>query len=108
MDRADSAAAIMAWASSRYGEVPHYEFEGNGVRCLILMPDVGSGVTLRMVLIYVGARSGWSLVMVRKTNTSTVTVEREGDNLVFHARSGELLMTVPIASMPREFDATEQ
>jgi hypothetical protein len=108
IERAETAAEIVEWAESHYGAVPHYEFEDNGKRCLILMPDVGSGVTLRMVLIYVSESSGWSLVMVRKTNTSAVTVERKGDELVFYTRLGRVLMIVPIGSMSREFNAKEQ
>lgn len=108
IERADTAEAIVDWASNHYGSVPHYEFKGDGVRCLVLIPDVGSGVALRTVLIYVGEQSGWSLVMVRKTNTSVVTVNQEENDLVFHTHSGRVLMIVPIASMSQEFDQREQ
>jgi hypothetical protein len=105
---AREASQVIKWAEKAYASCPHYEFESNGKRCLVLVPDVTLGITLRVILVYGLDETGWSLVVVRHTNTSTVNVEQKGDTLLFKSKSGKQLMSLPITSLGFQFDPKEQ
>ena len=105
---AKKASEVIKWAEKTYASCPHYEFESNGKRCLVLLPDVTLGIALRVILVYGLDETGWSLVVVRHTNTSTVTIEQKRDLLVFKSKSGKQLMSLPITSLGFQFDPQEQ
>ena len=85
-----------------YGTAPLQIFETSKVKVAIFLPDVGSGLSLRGILIYVhSADNTWSLVLNRSTSTSQVSIDFDKGTglLTFKSKSGKLLMTVPVDSL---------
>jgi hypothetical protein len=105
---AKEASEIIKWTDKAYGGCPHYEYQSNGKKCLVLLPNVASGLALRLILVYALDNTGWSLVVLRHTNTSTVKIEQNGDLLMFKSKSGKQLMSFPITSLEFQFDPEEQ
>jgi len=108
LQRAKDSSEIVGWGEKTFGSCPHYEFESKGKKCLVLLPDVASGITLRLILVYGLNKDGWELVITRNTNSSTIKIEQAGDSLQFRSRSGLELMSVRIASLDLGFDPKEQ
>jgi hypothetical protein len=108
MMTAATDAEIQQWGKDRFGLAPVSRYELNGQQVIVLLGDVGSGLALRVIYVYVHVADSWRLIAVRFTNTSDVIVEKRADRLVFKSKAGKELLCLPAEGLSIAFDRAEQ
>jgi hypothetical protein len=99
---------IEQWGKERFGLAPVEKYELKGQQVLVLLGDVGSGLALRVIYVYVRTPEAWRLIAVRFTNTSDVKVVKSAGALVFKSKAGKELLSLPAEGLPVTFDPAEQ
>lgn len=102
ISRAKTLDEISNLLTKEYGNTPVQVFETSKVKVAVFLPDAGSGLSLRAILIYVHSEDNtWSLVLNRSTSTSQVSIDFDKATglLTFKSKSGRLLMTIPADSL---------
>lgn len=99
---------VIEWGKKTYGFCPCYNFEFGEKKCLVLIPDLGSGVFVRVVLIYGFNKNAWELAIVRYTNAGDIKINQNGPVLSFKSKTRKELMDVPISNLEVSYDPKEQ
>jgi len=74
---------------------------------LVITHDYGYGLEIREAYIYCRAGETWELFVYQKTNSSKLTVTVTKEAIILVGKSGDPLMTVPLAALSAKFDKRE-
>jgi hypothetical protein len=106
---AKSEAEILAWARAKadYGNIERFDsarteqFEIGGKKLLVLLASRPMATQRMIIFVYVGNDQGWSLLLLRNTNTAAVTVQADyqAEQLLFRSKAGKLLLVLPVENV---------
>jgi hypothetical protein len=115
---AKSEAEILAWARAKadYGNIERFDsarteqFEIGGKKLLVLLASRPMATQRMIIFVYVGNDHGWSLLLLRNTNTADVNVQADlkAQQLVFRSKAGKRLLDLPVENIALTPDRTEQ
>lgn len=89
---------LQTWAQKGSNSAQFIELAPVHKQVLVILADVGSGLTRENIYVYTYEKDQWHLVLVRFTSTK-VRVELGKEDIVFYAPDGMILLKQPIASI---------
>ncbi len=103
-----SIDAIKNYGDAKYGLGSVAEYKINEMSIAVLTGDSGSGTCRLDVFVYVLEGGEYRLLLLRRTNTGSVSIEIGGNKLVAKTKTGKVLFEIPENSMTLLYDAAEQ
>jgi hypothetical protein len=103
---------IIEWGKKEFGYTgDSISIDVKGKPVFILFGDYYSGVQKKTIFVFLWRdKKEWELLCIRHTNTSKVKVDlnTEGSEIVFKAKSGKTLMTLPFEAINLDSDKSEK
>lgn len=108
----ENKTQIVEWGEKEFGYIgDSININIDGTNIFILLGDYSSGVQRKTIFVFLeNLKKEWGLMSIRNTNTSSVKVDvdRERNEIVFKAKSGKTLMTLPFETLNLNFDTLER